>query len=257
MEEALKLKRKVHTIDISENSINNFILPKLYKRMFMSHEVIDQFKYSALLGKLESIKGKNLPIHKFIKQVYELSNELKSHNRELKPQPETVRHAFMLINRATNYLVSKRPINADIAYCIKNNVPTQLMLSPILNASNVLETFEFWSGRIEIRPVNLNQVERLIPILTELHHKRKDINLTFITYTIEEFRSFYYEGHAVLTYFNSILGEDNIISKVLGTTIDKQHNTKMIEQAKLNLKVNQIILKELEHESSSTSITNV
>ena len=31
MEEALKLQRKVHTIDISENSINNFILPKLYK----------------------------------------------------------------------------------------------------------------------------------------------------------------------------------------------------------------------------------
>ena len=29
MEEALKLQRKVHTIDISENSINNFILPKL------------------------------------------------------------------------------------------------------------------------------------------------------------------------------------------------------------------------------------
>ena len=28
-EEALKLQRKVHTIDISENSINNFILPKL------------------------------------------------------------------------------------------------------------------------------------------------------------------------------------------------------------------------------------
>ena len=31
MEEALKLQRKVHTIDISENSINNFILPKLDK----------------------------------------------------------------------------------------------------------------------------------------------------------------------------------------------------------------------------------
>ena len=31
MEEALKLQRKVHTIDTSENSINNFILPKLDK----------------------------------------------------------------------------------------------------------------------------------------------------------------------------------------------------------------------------------
>ena len=31
MEEALKIQRKVHTIDISENSINNFILPKLDK----------------------------------------------------------------------------------------------------------------------------------------------------------------------------------------------------------------------------------
>ena len=31
MEEALKLQRKVHTIDISENSINNFILQKLDK----------------------------------------------------------------------------------------------------------------------------------------------------------------------------------------------------------------------------------
>ena len=31
LEEALKLERKVHTIDISENSINNFILPKLDK----------------------------------------------------------------------------------------------------------------------------------------------------------------------------------------------------------------------------------
>ncbi len=29
MQEALKLKRKVHTSDISEVSINNFILPKL------------------------------------------------------------------------------------------------------------------------------------------------------------------------------------------------------------------------------------
>lgn len=223
----------------------------------MSNEVIDQFKYNALLGKLESIKGKNLPIHKFVKQVYELSNELKYHNREYKPQPETVRHAFMLINRATNYLVSKRPINADITYSIKDTVPSQLMLSPILNASNVLETFEFWSGTIDIRLSNLSQVERLIPILTELYHKRKDINLTFITYTIEEFRSFYYDTHAVLTYFNGVLGEDNIISKVLGPITTKKHNTKMIEQAKLNLKVNQIILKELEHESSSTSSTNV
>lgn len=223
----------------------------------MSNESIDQFKYNALLGKLENMKGKNLPIHKFVKQVYELSNELKSHNRELKPQPETVRHAFMLINRATNYLVSKRPINADIAYCIKNNVPTQLMLSPILNASNVLETFEFWSGRIVFRPDNLSQVERLIPILTELYHKRTDIKLNFFTYSIEEFRSFDYDAYAVLTYFIGILGEDNIISKVLGAFPNKQHNIKMIEQAKLNLKVNQIILKELEHESSSTSSTNV
>lgn len=223
----------------------------------MRHEAIDHFKYSALLGKLENMKGKNLPIHKFVKEIYELSNELKSTNKDYSPQPETIRHAFMLINRATNYLVSKRPINADIAYCIKNTVLPQLMLNPILNASNVLETFEFWSGKIEIKPTNLSQVERLIPILTELYNKRKDIKLNFTTYTIEEFRSFYYDQHAVLTYFKCILGEDNIISKVLGTFPDKQHNTKMIEQAKLNLKVNQIILKELEHESSSTSSTNV
>lgn len=223
----------------------------------MSNESIDQFKYNALLGKLESIKYKNLPIHKFVKQVYELSNELKSFNREHYPQPETIRHAFMLINRATNYLVSKRPINADITYCINKTIATQLIFNPLLNASNVLETFEFWSGTIEIRPTNLNQVERLIPILTELYNKRKDIKLNFTTYTIEEFRSFYYDAHAVLTYFIGILGEDNIISKVLGAFPNKQHNAKMIEQAKLNLKVNQIILKELEHESSSTSSTNV
>lgn len=223
----------------------------------MRHEAIDHFKYSALLGKLENMKGKNLPIHKFVKEIYELSNELKSTNKDYFPQPETIRHAFMLINRATNYLVSKRPINTDISYCIKNTVLPQLMLNPILNASNVLETFEFWSGKIEIKPTNLSQVERLIPILTELYNKRKDINLNFTTYTIEEFRSFYYDAHAVLTYFIGVLGEDNIISKVLGAFPNKQHNTKMIEQAKLNLKVNQIILKELEHESSSTSSTNV
>lgn len=222
----------------------------------MSHEAIDKFKYISLLAKLENMKGKNLPIHKFVKQVYELSNELKSSNKGYIPQPETVKHAFMLINRATNYLVSKRPINTDISYCI-NTVPTQLILNPLLNASNVLETFEFWSGKIEIKPTNLSQVDRLIPILTELYNKRKDIKLDFSTYTIEEFKSFYYDQHAVLTYFKSILGEDNIISKVLGTSPDKLHNTKMIEQAKLNLKINQIILKELEHESSSTSSTTV
>lgn len=223
----------------------------------MSHEAIDEFKYSSLLAKLENMKGKNLPIHKFVKQVYELSNELKTSNKDYLPQPETIRHAFILINRATNYLVSKRPINADITYCINKTVTTQLIFNPLLNASNVLETFEFWSGKIEIRPSTLNQVERLIPILTELYNKRKDIELNFVTYHIEEFRSFYYDQHAVLTYFKAILGEDNIISKVLGTFPDKLHNTKMIEQAKLNLKVNQIILKELEHESSSTSGTNV
>ena len=223
----------------------------------MQNEAIDKFKYNALLGKLENMKSKNLPIHKFVKEIYELSNELKTSNKDYTPQPETIRHAFMLINRATNYLVSKRPINVSIAYCINRTVPTQLILNPLLNASNVLETFEFWSGDIEIRPTNLSQVERLIPILTELYNKRKDIKLNFSTYTIEEFRSFYYDQHAVLTYFKGILGEDNIISKVLGTFPDKLHNTKMIEQAKLNLKVNQIILKELEHESSNTSSTNV
>lgn len=223
----------------------------------MQNEAIDEFKYSALLGKLENMKGKNLPIHKFVKEVYELSNELKSPNIEYKPQPETVRHAFMLINRATNYLVSKRPINADITYSIKDTVPSQLIFNPTLNASNVLETFEFWSGTIDISPSNLSQVERLIPILTELYNKRKDIKLNFNTYIIEEFRSFYYDAHAVLTYFIGVLGEDNIISKVLGAFPNNQHNIKMIEQAKLNLKVNQIILKELEHESSSTSSTNV
>ena len=82
---------------------------------------------------------------------------------------------------------------------------------------------------------------------------KDDIKLNFFTYHMEEFKSFYYDQHVVLTYFKAILGEDNIISKVLGTFPDKLHNTKMIEQAKLNLKVNQIILKELEHESSSTS----
>ena len=219
----------------------------------MSHEAIDEFKYSSLLAKLENMKGKNLPIHKFVKQVYELSNELKSSNKDYLPQPETIRHAFMLTNRATNYLVSKRPINTDITYCINNTVPPQLILNPLLNASNVLETFEFWSGKIEIRPTNLSQVERLIPILTELYHKRTDIKLNFVTYSMEEFKSFYYDQHALLTYFNGILGEDNIISKVLGVIPNNQHNTKMIEQAKLNLKVNQIILKELEHESSNTS----
>ena len=223
----------------------------------MSHEAIDKFKYSSLLAKLENMKGKNLPIHKFIKQVDELSNELKTSNKEYIPQPETIRHAFMLINRATNYLVSKRPINMDITYCINNTVPTQLILNPLLNASNVLETFEFWSGKIEIKPTKLSQVERLVPILIELYNKRKDIKINFSTYTIEEFRSFYYDQHAVLTYFKGILGEDNIISKVLGVIPNNKHNTKMIDQTKLNLKVNQIILKELEHESSSTSSTNV
>lgn len=223
----------------------------------MRHEAIDQFKYNALLGKLENIKGKNLPIHKFIKQVYELSNGLKSNNRERSPQPETIRHAFMLINRAMNYLVSKRPINTEIAYCINNTAPTQLILDPLLNASNVLETFEFWSGTIEIRPDSLSHVERLIPILTELYHKRKDIALNFNTYTIDGFRPFWYDKHAALTYFKGTLGEDNIISKVLANSFNKLHNTKTIEQAKLHLKISQIILKELEHESSSTSSTNV
>lgn len=223
----------------------------------MSHEAIDEFKYNALLGKLENMKGKNFPIHKFIKEIYELSNHLKTSNREFTPQPETIIHAFMLINRAANYLVSKRPLNMDITHCIDNAVPTQLMLNPLLNASNVLEIFEFWSGKLEIRPTSVHQIERLIPILTELYNKRKDIKLGFITYSMEEFKSFYYAQHALLTYFNGILGEDNIISKVLGVIPNNQHNTKMIEQAKLNLKVNQIILKELEHESSSTSSTNV
>lgn len=223
----------------------------------MNHEAIDKFKYNALLGKLENMKGKNLPIHKFVKEIYELSNHLKTSNREFTPQPETIIHAFMLINRAANYLVSKRPLNMDITHCIDNAVPTQLILNPLLSASNVLEIFEFWSGKIEIRPTNLHQIERLIPILTELYHKRTDIKLNFITYSMEEFKSFYYDQHALLTYFNGILGEDNIISKVLGVIPNNQHNTKMIEQAKINLKVNQIILKELEHESSSTSSTNV
>lgn len=223
----------------------------------MQNEAIDQFKYNALLGKLENMKGKNLPIHKFVKEVYELSNYLKSSNKDYNPQPETIRYAFMLINKAAKYLISKRPINNDIAYCINKTIPNQLISNPLVNSSNVLETFEFWSGDIEIRPSNLSQVERLIPILTELYNKRKDIELNFVTYNIEEFRSFYYDQHAVLTYFKAILGEDNIISKVLGTFPDKLHNTKMIEQAKLNLKVNQIILKELENESSNTSSTNV
>ena len=223
----------------------------------MNHEAIDKFKYNALLGKLKNMKGKNLPIHKFVKEVDELSNHLKTFNREYTPQPETIIHAFMLINRAAKYLISKRPLNIDITHCIDNAVPTQLMSNPLLNASNVLETFEFWSGKLEIRPTSVHQIERLIPILTELYNKRKDIKLNFSTHTIEEFKSFYYDQHAVLTYFKGILGEDNIISKVLGTFPDKLHNTKMIEQAKLNLKINQIILKELEHELNSTNSTKL
>ena len=223
----------------------------------MQNEAIDKFKYNALLGKLENMKGKNLPIHKFVKEVYELSNYLKSFNKEYNPQPETIRYAFMLINRAAKYLISKRPINMDIDYCINKTIPNQLLFNILLNSSNVLETFEFWSGDIEIKASKLSQVESLIPILTELYNERKDIKLYIYTYTIEEFRGFYYDQHAALTYFKAVLGEDNIISKILGTTPDKLHNTKMIEQAKLNLKVNQIILKELEHESSNTSSTNV
>src|SRR5574344_728410 len=115
----------------------------------MQNETIDIFKYNALLGKLENMKGKNLPIHKFVKEVYELSNHLKTSNRKYTPQPETIIHAFMLINRAANYLVSKRPLNMDITHCIDNTVPTQLILNPLLNASNVLEIFEFWSGTID------------------------------------------------------------------------------------------------------------
>ena len=107
----------------------------------MSHEAIDKFKYNALLGKLENMKGKNLPIHKFVKEVYELSNHLKTSNREFTPQPETIIHAFMLINKAANYLVSKRPLNMDITYCIDNAVPPQLILNPLLKCFKCFRNF--------------------------------------------------------------------------------------------------------------------
>jgi hypothetical protein len=154
-------------------------------------EAIDKFKYTALLAKLESIKGTKKPIHDFIKELAELSNNFLSQSNEYKEQPLTQMYAFMLASRALTYDKSIK----QIPKCTRENIiraSQELIISnPLVDKSNTVDIFKYWDNKLFFTPRYLKKLYR-IDNLTELLSNP----VTCYYFYIKELKVFTYDNYA-------------------------------------------------------------
>lgn len=167
-------------------------------------EAIDFFKYKALLGELEPLKGKKKPVHDFIKKIYELSNKFRYYEENYKEQPQTARFAFMLVSRALKYDGSARSIKSDIIAKL-SSLGGYLVSKKFVTADNVVETYEFSSRSIEFFPKSIKDLDYQL----ELMQKIPSNKINFKAYYLNEFRPFKYDEAACLIYANNKYGVEN------------------------------------------------
>lgn len=207
-------------------------------------ETIDFFKYQALLAELERIKGAKKPIHDFIKKLYKLANSFSYYNTEYVHQPQTLRYAFMLATRAMKYDGSTNSIKVSVRNSI-DTVPYNLFRNFWVTPENVLETFEYYTSIIEIRPASVIELLKVEPMIELLELPRISISY----YSINELSQVMGSKQIV----KLILLKNNPDSK-LGISItsdDKQLAKDLLTLQDLVSTINPI-LKEQQHEHNSS-----
>lgn len=214
-------------------------------------EVIDFFKYNALLAELENIKSfksTKKPIQEFISKIYELANKFNYYDKDYRDQPETLRYSFMLATKAMSYYTSKNNIKHNIIKDI-NFSSRYLINKKFITPEQVTETFKYYNEKVHLSPNSIKQLLEWIPYLEVLGPDRVILTLSIIN----EFRIFSQTEKSVVIYFDKLLGPDNIISKCSNLTISELDKQKSSNQAKDLLDIYQTTILKDSHEHHCTS----
>lgn len=149
-------------------------------------EVIDTFKYNALLAELESLKGKKKPVQDFIKKVYKLSNSFRYFDESYNKQPQTAKHALILATKAISYDSSKRPLKQKIKSSIEE-LANLLINRCIVSPDEIEEVYKYYVDAIHLGPNDLDELLKQDKLVEKLDEKTIPIYLS--TYTIKELRA--------------------------------------------------------------------
>lgn len=211
-------------------------------------ELIDHFKYMALLATLESVTNRKNAMTGFIKKIFIITDSLYA----VRERAESLRYAFMLITKATHYNPSVNKCPAPIYKSI-GNIAKFLIRQDIITVENVLETYEFWTEPLEFNPDGLSRLAKIDKLIAVIGTKH-GINIQ--TYQIKEFYGTALNTKALVKlYLINTIGTDSALLKILGTGVNLDTNrigTTLTEQIE-NL---QIILKE-NNEQHSRGITTI
>lgn len=149
-------------------------------------EVIDTFKYNALLAELESLKGKKKPVQDFIRKIYKLSNGFRYFNELYIKQPQTAKHALILATKAISYDSSKRPLKQEIKSSIEE-LANFLIARSIVSPDEVEEVYKYYVDTIQLVPNDLDELLKQDKLVEKLDEKTISIYLS--TYLIRELRA--------------------------------------------------------------------
>lgn len=212
---------------------------------------INQFKYAVLLADLNSIKGSKGPIDKFIKRIYEGTNNLSSIDHE------SMRYCFMLVTRAIAYSSAIHPCKDAIKRRIRD-VAEILINSEVIIPANILETYEFWFEDLVFRPSNLSNLERIDSLLRTVSQK-PTVKYNCYMWNVFEVRHLesIKRDFAIRMFIPCKFGADSPLLKALGLTPIGYDPTLLIASLEETVNNLQIILKESYEYVSLNSSTTV
>lgn len=211
-------------------------------------EIIDYFKYKALLGELELLKSNQKHTTYFINKLYKLSDQLYT----AKENAESLRYYFMLITRAVEYNIASRKCTRKVKDSLEY-IAKYLTHNNLLTPENILETYEFWKLILEFSPDTLTDllyIEKLAAVVYGIH----SINVSVYSIKEIEILNTYYRPIVKLFLLNTI-GPDSYVSKHFKTT-DSFDTSKIISAAEESISNLQILLKET-YEQHSRGITTI
>lgn len=200
-------------------------------------EVIDTFKYNALLAELESLKGKKKPIQDFIKKVYKLSNSFRYFDESYKKQPQTAKYALILATKAISYDSSKRPLKQEIKSSIEA-LASFLINRCIVSPDEVEEVYKYYVGGIQLGPQDLDELLKQDELVEKLDEKT--ISIYFSTYSIRELRALS-SGDIVARAYLLTNNPNSRLAKLL-TSKTKHAETKAFEEMQNLIRTLQNIL---------------
>lgn len=211
-------------------------------------EIIDYFKYKALLGELELLKSNQKHTTNFINKLYRLSDALYT----ARETAESLRYYFMLITRAGEYNPASRKYTKRVSSSLEN-AAKYLTRNNIITPENISETYEFWRTTLEFSPDTLTDllyIEKLAAVVYEIH------SIDVSVYSIKEIKVIgtYYRPIIKLFLLNTV-GPDSYLLKHFKNT-ESFDTSKLISATEEVINNLQILLRET-YEQHSRGITAI